>query len=282
MKKKDMTRFMTAVTVIIMITGTASCGGDGASGSMRKAAEVTGLADAPPLSALSADDCCDWSLGSPCTPETFRETVHAHLSELVHRPGSTLRTWGFTHDPASCRPYTTVTVPSFPGSEREVEASIEAFVTMKTDAVMSSMAPLFALPRATRSPVLECETKIGTTAPAGPGARTISFVSDGLQSTVIAGDWECLPLEPLATLVPRLAAARVLERSSLRGVELVFGFFDPTVIDHQRCPSVIGRALTVRDTHAQLARSAGARAVHFYPGVPVLGVATSSPKGGAD
>lgn len=267
------------ITVMLfVISATSGCGGDGSA--VRKAAEATGIVDAPPPPALSVDDCCDYTAGSPCGPETFRDTVHSHLGELVHRPGSTLRAWGFTYDSASCRPYTTVTIPNFTGSEREVETSIEAFISATTNDVMTSMAPLFALPRATRSPILESETKIGATTPAGPGARTICLLSDGLQSTITGGDWECLPLEPVAALVPRLTAARILERNSLRGAHVVFGFFDPTVIDRQRCPSVIGRALTVRDTHVQLARNAGARSILFYPGVPVLGEATNE-KGGA-
>lgn len=263
-----------AVSVTLGLALAASgCGGDG--GTVRRAAEATGIVDAAPLPPRTGDAVCDWTLGAPCTPERFRATVQAELSHLSTAPGSSLRAWGFGRDVGTCRPYTTVTVPEVEGSDRERAVAREAFVTATTDRVMTAMAPLFAEARASRSPILEAVTKVATTSAAGRGERAILALSEGLQSSVTVGDWECLPIEPVPTLLPRLTAARILEPGSLRGVALQFCFFDPSVIDQQRCPSVIGRALTVTDTWRSLARHAGARSVTFSPGLPVLGEAAN-------
>jgi hypothetical protein len=251
---------------LLLFTTVTGCGDASGATSFQSVCESAGLCDEAPAPPELVDILCD--AGSACTHESARATIEAAARFLAPRSGSRLRVWMLDASVAGTRNVGELPTPTLSRRTRSRRAQLERFVVHARSVLTLSLEPAFVRAGTHRAPIAESLAKIALADGYGLPRRII-LISDAREFSSIR-DLACGRLPTDVEFARALHRREVLTPGSLAHVEVTFAFAASAPVRAGRCAVSIGRERSIRALWTNALGGAGASAIRFDSGVPVL------------
>jgi hypothetical protein len=254
------------VVLLLMLPALAGCADASGATSFQSVCESAGLCDEAPAPPELVDILCD--AGSSCTRESARATIEGAARFLATRSGSRLRVWMLDASVAGTRNVGELPTPTLSRRTRSRRAQLERFAVHARSVLTLSLEPAFARTGTHRAPIAESLAKIALADGYGL-PRRIVVISDAREFSSIR-DLACGRLPSSIDFARALHRRDIFTPGSLAHIEVTFAFAASAAVRAGRCAVSIGRERTIRTLWTSALGGAGASAVRFDSGVPVL------------
>lgn len=252
--------------LLLMMCALTGCADASGATSFQSVCESAGLCDEAPAPPELIDILCD--AGSSCTHESARGTIEAAARFLAARSGSRLRVWMLDSTVAGTRTVGELPTPTLSRRTRARRVQLDRFAVHARSVLTLALEPAFVRAGTHRAPIAESLAKIGLADGYGL-PRRIVVVSDARESSSIR-DLACGRLPSDADFARALRRRGILTAGSLAHVEVIFAFAASSAVRAGRCAVAMGRERSIRALWTTALGGAGASAVRFDSGVPVL------------